>query len=205
MSEVDRRSNPVRGRLPAAQRRAQVLGVARSVLARNGFHGATMSDIAQAAGVTKPVLYQHFSSKRDLYRKVLEDIGARLEDAVIEGASAAETPRSRAEAGIRAYAKFVEDDYDGFRLLFDGANRQDEEWAVITRDVERSLAQAVAALIDVPAIDERRRQVLAHGIIGLAESMMRYARTDEQLRYSDDQLVRDITDLTWSGLRGLEA
>jgi AcrR family transcriptional regulator len=163
-----------------------------------------MTDIAQAAGVTKPVLYQHFSSKRHLYRTVLEDIGTRLEAVVIEAASAAATPRARAEAGIRAYAKFVEEDHDGFRLLFEGANRQDDEWAVITRDVERSLAHAVAALIDVPAIDDRRRQVLAHGIIGLAESMMRYALTDDELAHSHDQLVADITDLAWSGLRGLE-
>ena len=204
MSGDARRADPIRGRLPGPERRAQVLAVARSVLARNGFHGTTMSDIAEAAGVTKPVLYQHFSSKRDLYRTVLEDIGTRLEKVVVESASAAATPRARAEAGIRAYARFVDEDYDGFRLLFDGSNRQDDEWAVITRDVERSLAQAVAALIDVPAIDETRRQILAHGLIGVAESMMRYARTDDELAYSPDQLVRDITDLIWGGLRGLD-
>ena len=84
-------------------------------------------------------------------------------------------------------------------------NRQDEEWAVITTAVERSLAHAVASLIDVPTIDGRRRQILAHGIIGLAESMMRYAKTDDEVAYSHDQLVQDITDLTWSGLRGLDS
>jgi len=194
----------VTGRLPAAQRRQQLLSVARSLLARNGYHGTTMADIADAAGVTKPVLYQHFASKRDLYRTVLEDIGARLEATIVEGASAATTPRNRSEAGIRAYARFVEEDADGFQLLFSGTNRQDEEWAAITTAVERSLAQAVASLIDVPAIDATRRQILAHGIIGLAESMMRYAKADGRLAYSQDELVRDISSLTWSGLRGLD-
>ena len=193
------------GRLPGPQRRQQVLTVARSVLAKKGYHGTTMTDIAEAAGVTKPVLYQHFTSKRDLYRTVLQDIGARLEASVVEAASAAASPRLRAEAGIRAYARFVEEDDDGFQLLFSGMNRQDEEWAVITTAVERSLAHAVASLIDVPTIDSRRRQILAHGIIGLAESMMRYAKTDDGVAYSDDQLVQDITDLTWSGLRGLDS
>jgi AcrR family transcriptional regulator len=164
-----------------------------------------MTDIADAAGVTKPVLYQHFSSKRELYRTVLTDIGARLEAVVVDSARAAPTPRARAEAGIGAFARFVEEDFDGFRLLFDGTNRHDEEWAPITRAVERSLANAVAALIDVPAIDARRRRVLAHGIIGLAESMMRYARSEDDLSYSPDQLVRDITDLAWAGLRGIES
>lgn len=194
----------VSGRLPGPERRKQLLSVARSVLANNGYHGTTMTDIAEAAGVTKPVLYQHFNSKRELYQTVLEDIGARLEGSIVEGASSAENPRHRAEAGIRAYAKFVEEDDEGFRLLFDGANRQDEEWAAITRAVEQSLAHAVASLIDVPAIDSDRRQILAHGIIGLAESMMRYAKTSDRFDYSQDELVRDITSLTWSGLRGLD-
>ena len=194
----------VKGRLPAAQRRQQLLSVARAVLAQRGYHGTTMTDIAEAAGVTKPVLYQHFTSKRDLYRIVLEDIGARLEASIVEGASAAASPRDRAEEGIRAYANFVEEDDDGFQLLFNGTNRQDEEWAAITSAVERSLAQAVASLIDIPSIDAKRRQVLAHGIIGLAESMMRYAKQDEQLAYSQDELVHDISSLTWSGLRGLD-
>lgn len=209
---TDEPEAPNRGRLPGPQRKAQVLAVARTVLSDRGFHGTTMTNIADAAGVTKPVLYQHFSSKRELYRTVLEDIGARLESAVIESAVAAPTPRARAEAGIRAFARFVEDDHDGFRLLFDGTNRHDEEWAVITRDVERSLANAVAALIDVPTADGRRRQVLAHGIIGLAESMMRQAKAaaasdadDGAAGYAQDQLVRDITALTWAGLRGIES
>lgn len=195
----------VKGRLPGPERRAQILSVSRKVLARNGYHGTTMADIAEAGGVTKPVLYQHFSSKRELYRTVLEDIGARLEASVVEAASAASSPRERAEYGIRAYARFVEEDEDGFELLFSGTNRQDDEWSPIITAVERSLAQAVASLIDVPTISSRRRQILAHGIIGLAESMMRFARTDGELHYSQDELVRDLTDLTWSGLRGLDS
>lgn len=194
----------VSGRLPAAERRRQLLSVACSVLAQRGYHSTTMTDIADAAGVTKPVLYQHFDSKRDLYRTVLEDIGARLEAVIVESASAAPTPRDRAEAGIRAYAKFVEEDSDGFELLFSGTNRQDAEWALITSAVEQSLAHAVASMIDVPTISADRRQVLANGIIGMAESMMRYAKAEPDVDFSRDQLAEDITSLAWSGLRGLE-
>lgn len=192
------------GRLPGPERRRQLLSVARSVLSENGYHGTTMTDIAGAAGVTKPVLYQHFTSKRELYRTVLEDTGTRLGAAVVERASAASSPRQRAEAGIRAYAKFVAEDPDGFKLLFSGTNREDPEWSSIITGVEQSLAQSVAALIDVPGIDGPRRQALAHGIIGLAESMMRNAKSNPDLAYSEEQLVLDITALLWAGLRGLE-
>ncbi|MDH3295514.1 MAG: TetR/AcrR family transcriptional regulator, partial [Acidimicrobiia bacterium] len=174
------------------------------VLAKNGFHQTTMSEIAAAAGVTKPVLYQHYRSKRDLYRSVLEDIGARLESTVVDAAVDSSSPRQRAEHGIRAYAEFVEDDPDGFRLLFSGANRQDPEWASLTSSVERSLAQAIAALIDVPSIEPVRRQAMAYGVMGLAEAMMRYAKSGEAGPYSTERLAADITNLLWAGLRGID-
>src|SRR6266508_3592764 len=59
-------------RLPAAVRRAQLLDVARRVFGRDGYRGASMESIAEAAGVTKPVLYQHFPSKHALYGSLLE-------------------------------------------------------------------------------------------------------------------------------------
>ncbi|MDH3301192.1 MAG: TetR/AcrR family transcriptional regulator [Acidimicrobiia bacterium] len=193
------------GRLPGPERKRQLLAVARQVLAKNGYHETTMSEIATAAGVTKPVLYQHYRSKRDLYRNVLEDVGARLESTVIQAAVDTSSPRERAEAGIRAYAEFVEDDLDGFRLLFSGANRQDPEWAALTSSVERSLARAIASLIDVPDIAPIRRQTMAYGVMGLAEAMMRYAKSGEAGHYPTDRLSADITKLLWAGLRGIEA
>lgn len=192
-------------RLPGPERKRQLLAVARQVLAKNGYHETTMSEIAAAAGVTKPVLYQHYRSKRDLYRNVLEDVGARLESTVIEAAVHTNSPRERAEAGIRAYAEFVEEDLDGFRLLFSGANRQDPEWAALTSSVERSLARAIASLIDVPAIAPIRRQTMAYGVMGLAEAMMRYAKSGEAGHYPTERLSADITNLLWAGLRGIEA
>lgn len=192
-------------RLPAPERRRQLLEVARSVLAKDGYHETTMSDIARAAGVTKPVLYQHFSSKRDLYRNVLEDIGARLERVVIEAATEAASPRERASAGIDAYVKFVENDVDGFHLLFSGGNRQDEEWASITSGVEESLAQAIASLIEVPSASAARRRALAHGVIGMAESMMRHALGDTTMSYDRSEVAGDIAALLWSGLRGIDS
>lgn len=192
------------GRLPGPERKRQLLAVARQVLAKNGYHETTMSEIAAAAGVTKPVLYQHYRSKRDLYRHVLEDIGVRLESTVIQAAVDTSSPRERAEAGIRAYAEFVEEDLDGFRLLFSGANRQDPEWAALTSSVERSLARAIASLIDVPDIAPIRRQTMAYGVMGLAEAMMRYAKSGEAGHYPTDRLATDITKLLWAGLRGIE-
>ena len=78
---TSRASNP---RLTATARREQILDVALEVFGRAGFHGASMNDVADAAGVTKPVLYQHFDSKRELYRALLEEVGAPYELSDVE-------------------------------------------------------------------------------------------------------------------------
>src|SRR5438477_480036 len=84
-------------RLPAVQRRRQLLDVSLEVFAQRGFHGASMAEVAEAAGVTKPVLYQHFKSKRDLYLELLDDVGQRLLEEV-QKATAAASPISRGPA-----------------------------------------------------------------------------------------------------------
>ena len=192
-------------RLPAAQRREQLLEVARRVLALRGFYETTMAEIADSAGVTKPVLYQHFESKRDLYTAVLEDIGARLRTKVLDAAGAAEAPRQQVFAGFEAYVEFVEEDCDGFQILFSGTSRQDGEWATITSEVEHSIAAGVADLIDVAGMSLAHRQALAHGILGLAEGMMRYWQSGQAKDLDRDDLLHDLVALAWSGLRGLEA
>mgnify|MGYP003475868371 CR=1 FL=1 len=77
-------------RLPASARREQILDVSVQVFARNGFHSTSMNDVADAAGVTKPVLYQHFASKKALYRELVDDLGAALEQAIVAAVAEAE-------------------------------------------------------------------------------------------------------------------
>src|SRR3954453_17939880 len=112
-------------RLPAARRRTQLLQVALGVFPDNGFHVTSMNDIAEAAGVSKPVLYQHFRSKRELYLELLEDVGGGLRDAIGKATSEAPGPRQQVEAGFAAYFQFVADHRSAFRLLFGGGSRRD--------------------------------------------------------------------------------
>src|SRR5499427_5803827 len=105
-------------RMPADQRRQQLFDVARERFSRQGFHATSMDEIAEAAGVTKPVLYQHFPSKRALYSELLEDTGRRLLDRLAEATSRVTSGRERVESGFRAYFEFAVGDRSGFRLLF---------------------------------------------------------------------------------------
>ncbi len=164
-----------------------------------------MAEIADSAGVTKPVLYQHFASKRDLYTAVLHDAGARLKTSVLEAAATpANTPRQRVYAGFDAYVNFVEREPGGFRILFSGTSRQDGEWAAITRDLELSIAAGMAELIDIPGMTPPHRLALAHGVMGLTEAMMRFWQSGGADDLDRDDLVNYLVALAWNGLRGIE-
>ena len=198
-------ANASAGRLRGPERRRQLLETARMAFARSGYHETSMNDIATEAGVTKPVVYQRFESKRELFRAVLEDIGERLQAEVIESAAKAVSPREQVEAGFSAYIEFVKADPHGFRLLFSGASREDDEWSQITRSVERSVAESIADLIQVDGMSKPHRLALAQGVLGMAEGMVRFWQSDPDLGLELDDLARDLTTLAWVGLRGLEA
>lgn len=189
-------------RLPAARRRTQLLQVALGVFADNGFHVTSMNDIAEAAGVTKPVLYQHFRSKRELYLELLEDVGGQLREGITKATAEAGTPREQVRAGFRAYFHFVVEHEAAFRLLFGGGTRRDEEFADAARAVEISIADIIATLIDVPGLDTDRRRLLAHGIVGLAEGTSRHWIVDGASG-DPDTLAEQVAELAWAGLRGV--
>src|SRR5262245_58762369 len=94
-------------RLRAAERRQQLLDVALTAFADQGFHLTSMNELAEAAGVTKPVLYQHFGSKRELYLEVLRAVASRMISDVGKAIAAADGPRQQVEAGFGAYFAWV--------------------------------------------------------------------------------------------------
>ena len=117
-------------RLPADQRRQQLLDVARDVFAERASTPRRWTTSRRRAGVTKPVLYQHFPSKRALYVELLDRHRRQLLDARSRGAtSGAEPGRERVEAGFAAYFRFVADNRAAFRLLFGASIRNDPEFA----------------------------------------------------------------------------
>jgi AcrR family transcriptional regulator len=189
-------------RLPAEQRRRQLLDVACPVFAAGGFHATAMDDIANAAGVTKPVLYQHFPSKRALFVELLEDVGRQLLDSLDVATGAVETGRERVEAGFEAYYRFVTGNRAAFRLLFGASVRNDPEFAEIVDRVLHRAADAISELIQIETTAEHRR-VLAHALVGIAEAVSRHALTDPDASRDPDELAAWISELAWFGLRGI--
>jgi AcrR family transcriptional regulator len=206
------RVSELKQRLPAAVRRSQLLEVALEQFAAGGFHDTSMEEIAEAAGVTKPVLYQHFSSKRKLYLELLDSEGKRLLADVASEAAAEANPYQRVLAGFRAYFRFVSERSSSFQLLFGSGARRTDEFAEFVSRVEESVAAVIAGFIDAD-IDSAHRELLGYAIVGLGEVAGRWwlalppetgaVETTVDRRVDADVLAVRLADLVWAGLRGL--
>lgn len=198
----------LRQRLPAAQRRRQLLEVAVVRFAAKGFHATSMDEIADAAGVTKPVLYQHFHSKRQLYRELLDTVGQELLETVASSAAAETAPYQRVLAGFRAYFSFVRENTAGFELLFGSGARRTDEFADSVRKLEETVAATIGSFIEAD-IDTEHRNLLGYAIVGLAEVAGRRWVGQSQAgevkvsKAESERLAQRLADLAWAGLRAL--
>jgi AcrR family transcriptional regulator len=172
--------------------------------ADRGFYATAMDDLAAAAGVTKPVFYQHFASKRALFVAVLEDVGGRLLEVLQKATDSVETGRARVTEGFAAYFRFVAGDRAAFRLLFGASARNDPEFADVVDGVLSDAAAAVSTLIEIPGSPEHRL-ILAHAVVGMAEGISRHALTDPDGSHDPDQLAQWVAELAWFGLRGVRS
>lgn len=188
-------------RLSANARREQLLEVALTAFARAGYHETSMNDVADAAGVTKPVLYQHFESKRELYQALLDDVGERLVATITKATAGLESGREQTERGFRAYFRWVADHPEAFVLLFGGASRQDVEFAAAVRRFTAEAAQAIAPLI-AAGIDDEHRLTLAHALVGLSEGASRRL-VERGEDFDPDDVADKLSAFAWAGLRGI--
>ncbi len=201
-------------RLSAEQRRVQLLSVALHLFAGRGYTATTMDDIAEAAGVTKPLLYQHFSSKRALYLELAHSIAHDLLAAIAGATARADGPRQQVELGFTAFFDLVLTREPAFHLLFGRDDAGDDELGDALRMVEDAIAEAIDPLIDA-GLDADHRRLLAYAVVGMAEGAMRHrvARSGNGLGPGPEvdpadearRLARRIADLAWAGLRSVHA
>jgi len=199
-------------RLTADARRRQLFDVALSLFAGHGYSATTMDDIAEAAGVTKPLVYQHFDSKRALYLELLDVVSHGLIDRIVQSTAAAEGPRQQVELGFAGYFELMVDNELAFRLLYGRDAPDDAELGAALRRVEAAIAQAIDPLIDA-GLDPEHRLLLAYAVVGMAEGASRLwldAHGGPEGDAPDGQIDRvaeaarlaaQLADFAWAGLR----
>lgn len=195
-------------RLTADRRRQQLLDVALALFAARGFNDTTMDDIAEAAGVTKPLLYQHFVSKRALYLELVDAVAQRMLDAIGKAVASATGPRQQVEGGFAAYFRLAVTYPAAFNLLFGNNVPNDAELSRAGRHVQDTIAEAIDVLIDAGLAEDHRR-LLAYAMVGMAEGASRhFVATRDPVESGTEELeavrlARRLADLAWAGLRSV--
>jgi AcrR family transcriptional regulator len=189
-------------RLPRGARRVQLLQAAQDVFVAQGFHAAAMDDIADRAGVSKPVLYQHFPGKRELYLALLEEHVGQLADRVNEALAATDDNHQRVHGAVTAYYEFIDAEGEAFRLVFESDLRNDPDVRTV---VDRGTELCVEAIAEVIAADtgadQERALLLAAGLTGLSETSARWW-LPRKGTVSREEAVSLLTSLAWRGISG---
>jgi AcrR family transcriptional regulator len=194
-------------RLRSNERREQLLSVAATLFAESGYDATTMDHVALAAGVTKPLLYQHFESKHALYEEIVTAAASALLDALAVAASPDVSPREKVERGLTTYFTAVLGDDASFRLLL--VESTDEDIARHLDSIERALIEFVDPLIDAD-LEPEHRKLLAAAVVGTAKSAAEFwfnehgAAPDPATKTETaDRLASRCAQLVWGGLRSV--
>lgn len=202
MTETSVGTRPRGGRLPRSARRAQLLDAALEVFVTNGYHAAAMDEIADRAGVSKPVLYQHFPGKMDLYLALLDQSCDAVVGAVGRALASTEDNKARVTATVEAFYTYVASEEAGFRLVFESDLTNDP---LVRQRVERVTEVTSAAVAEVieddTGLPPEASRLLAVSLVGMAQVSARYwlagdAQPDQQ------SAVSLVSALAWRGIRG---
>ena len=163
-----------RKRLPASERKELILDAALRPFVEYGYHGATMDTIAERADVTKPILYRHFPSKKELLLAILERSGKELRNSMIEPGSPFIDLKERIRHDVKAHLDYVERREMGYRLIIESKLQVSEEVsdriAEIRNDIKDIIAESIYNNVDPDNVSRDRAEVIAVMIVGMVES-----------------------------------
>ena len=190
-------------RMPRDQRRAQLLEAANDVFTSKGYHAAAMDDIAEAAGVSKPVLYQHFPSKLDLYLALLDISCDRLVEVVEEALASTDDNADRVVATMDAFYDFVSSASGEFRFVFEsdltGDGQVQQRLWKVNNDIADAIALVIAEDTGLPA---EQAKLLAISLVGTAQVSARWWVSSGQTRLGLDEAKHLVSSLAWRGIGG---
>ncbi len=190
------------GRLPRDERRAQLLVAALEVFTASGYHSAAMDEIADRAKVSKPVLYQHFPSKLDLYLAVLDLHIDSLVFAIQKAIASNQENSSRVAATVDAYFGFIDSEGEAFRLLFESDMNLEPQVRERLNRMTYDCAAAVSAIISIDTgLGKEESMMLAVGIIGTVQTTARHW-LDLDGKIDRQRATELVMNLTWRGISG---
>jgi AcrR family transcriptional regulator len=191
-----------RPRMTRSARRVQLLEAAREVFGSRGYHAAAMDEIAERAGVSKPVLYQHFPGKLDLYRALVQGASDDMVRTVRAAIRSTTDNKARVQATIQAYFDVVSSRDGAMRLVFETDTRATPEVAGVVERATSDCIDAVTEAVTTDAgLEPERARLLAVGLVGLSTTSARYW-LDAGLQPPREDAITLMSQLAWRGIGG---
>jgi AcrR family transcriptional regulator len=183
----------VRTRLPRAERERQMLDTARAQFAARGYGDVTMDEVAAAVGVTKPLLYNYYGNKEQLFLACMEPAADALLESVVSAVAAAEDAPGALRAGIHAFFAFLDADGEAWRVLHDETLPAGGEIAARVASYRARMEELVTAAIQ-ERTESRAVEPLAVAIFGAAEALGRWWLTSDGMsaERTAELLIRTI-------------
>lgn len=200
MTELENSKGARPQRMPREARRQQLLQAAQRVFVAHGYHGASMDEIAEVALVSKPVLYQHFPGKRELYLALLDshlaDFSKQLEEAI----SSTTDNRQRVFATINTYYSYIKSESQAYRLIFESDVLADQLIAGRIERFNNKLASSIArVVVEDTDMSEAEGLLAGRALAGLSQVSARYwASSDDSV--DQETAVDLISRLAWRGI-----
>jgi AcrR family transcriptional regulator len=195
-------SKPRGGRLPRRERRVQLLDSALEVFVAQGYHAAAMDDFAERGGVSKPVLYQHFPGKLDLYLALLDSACDEVIDNCRQALAATHDNKTRVAAAMNAFYAYVAGERGAFRLVFESDLTSEP---AVREHVDRVTAECAAMIAvvihDDTGLPPEQSRLLAVSLVGMAQVSARFW-VSEASGIAQDEAVALVSGLAWRGIRG---
>ncbi|WP_020520534.1 TetR/AcrR family transcriptional regulator [Catelliglobosispora koreensis] len=187
-------------RLPRSARRKQLLAAAQDVFVAQGYHAAAMDDIAERAGVSKPVLYQHFPGKLELYLALLDTHCDAFAERIKDAMTATTDNALRVRGAMRAYFDFVSHESEAFRLVFESDLRNESAVRARVDRMERLSVDAITeTIMSDTGVNRARAEMLAAGLCGAAQVAARFWLEGGR-EVSQEEAEQLITTLAWRGI-----
>jgi AcrR family transcriptional regulator len=189
-------------RLPATERRAQLIDVGRAVFAKHGYEGTSVEEIAKRAKVSKPIIYEHFGGKEGLYAVVVDREMDYVERRIIEAISSG-LPRERVERASLAFLSYVRDHPDGFAVLSQDSPLTSPRGTMssLLNDMAQRVGDVFVSALKEAGYDPKAAPIYANALIGMVTFVGKW--WTEERKPPVEEVAKHIGALAWMGLRHL--
>ncbi len=175
-----------------------MLDAAVSVFSRRGYHSASMDEISETAGVSKPMIYAYLGPKEDLFTACIRREGARLMDAIAGAVAEVPRPDEQLRHGLHAFFEFVLDHREGWIVLYRQARVQGGTFAEQIAEMRQRMIVVVAQMLSQAGSAEADATPTAYALVGAAEALSDWGL--EQPDAGSDSLTDRLMEFAWNGL-----